>query len=95
VSGQASTILASGRVTQDLPSFLQILADVLEAPVVPVTTKRATLRGTALLALEVLAPEVERAAPATGETLAPVPERAEYYRGRQEAYQGLYASVVG
>ena len=25
----------------------------------------------------------------------PVPERAEYYRGRQEAYQGLYASVVG
>jgi gluconokinase len=95
VSGQASTILASGRVTQDLPSFLQILADVLEAPVVPVPTKRATLRGTALLALEVLAPDVERAASATGETLAPVPGRAEYYRGRQEAYQGLYASVVG
>jgi gluconokinase len=95
VSGQAPTILASGRVAQDLPSFLQVLADVLEAPVVPVTMKRATLRGTALLALEVLAPEVERVAPVTGETLAPVAERAEYYRGRREEYQGLYEAVVG
>ena len=43
----------------------------------------------------VAAMESERAAPATGETLAPVPERAEYYRGRQEAYQGLYEAVVG
>ena len=95
VSGQAPTILASGRVAQDVPSFLQILADVLDAPVVPVTTKRATLRGTALLALEVLAPDVERAAPATAETLAPVAERAEHYRGRREEYQRLYEAVVG
>ncbi|SDT33546.1 gluconokinase [Friedmanniella luteola] len=95
VSGPASTILASGRVAQDVPSFLQILADVLAAPVVPVTTKRATLRGTALLALEVLAPDVERVGPAVGETLTPVEGRAEYYRGRREAYQGLYAAVVG
>lgn len=95
VSGQQPTILASGRVTQDVPSFLQVLADVLDAPVVPVTTKRATLRGTALLALEVLAPDVERAAPATGETLTPVPGRSDHYRGRREEYQRLYAAVVG
>ncbi len=69
VSGQAPRILASGRVTQDVPALLQILADVLEAPVVPVTTKRATLHGTAVLALEVLAPDVERAPASTAQTL--------------------------
>ena len=51
-------ILASGRVTQDLPSWLQVLADVLGTPVEPVTLKRATLHGTALHALEVLAPDI-------------------------------------
>ena len=95
VSGQSATILASGRVAQEVPSFLQILADVLSAEVVPVTTKRATLRGTALLALEVLAPEVERAGPAVGETLTPVAGREEYYGGRREEYQRLYEAVVG
>lgn len=95
VSGQAPRILASGRVTQDVPSFLQILADVLEAPVVPVTTKRATLHGTALLGLEVLAPDVERVPAATAETLAPVAERGEYYRTRREEYQRLYEAIVG
>lgn len=94
VSGQAPRILASGRVTQDVPSFLQILADVLEAPVVPVTTKRATLRGTALLGLEVIAPEVERVPPTAAETLVPVARRGEYYRGRREEYQRLYEAVV-
>lgn len=95
VSGPSATILASGRVTQDVPSFLQVLADVLEAEVVPVTTKRATLRGTALLALEVLAPDVERVGSAVGETLTPVPERAAYYGVRRKEYQRLYEAVVG
>lgn len=94
VSGQLPTILASGGVSQELPSLLQILADVLEAPVVPVTMKRVTLRGTALLALQVLAPDVKRLPPVTGETLGPVAERAEYYRARREEYQRLYEAVV-
>jgi gluconokinase len=37
-------ILAGGRVTQDLPQWLQVLADVLGTPVEPVTLKRATLQ---------------------------------------------------
>ena len=88
-------ILASGRVTQDLPSWLQVLADVLAAPVEPVTLKRATLRGTALHALEVLAPDVPRAALATSPTLHPVPEHDAYYRHRAEQYDRLYRAVVG
>ncbi len=95
VSGRRPTILASGRVAQEVPSFLQILADVLDAPVVPVTTKRATLHGTALLPLEVLAPDVERAPATTGTTLEPVSARAEYYRDRRAEYQQLYEAVVG
>ena len=88
-------ILASGRITQDLPSWLQVLADVLAAPVEPVTLKRATLRGTALHALEVLAPDVPRAAVPTAPTLHPVPEHDAYYRGRAEQYDRLYRAVVG
>jgi gluconokinase len=87
-------ILASGRVTQDLPGWLQVLADVLDAAVEPVTIKRATLRGTALHALEVLAPATPRAPVATGQSLQPVAERRRYYQGRAEAYAELYAAVI-
>jgi gluconokinase len=94
VAGQPQRILASGRVTQDLPAWLQLLSDVLGAPVTPVTIKRATLRGTALIALEVLAPGVARAASATGDTRQPVGERAAYYSARMLEYQALYDATI-
>jgi gluconokinase len=94
VAGQSQRILASGRVTQDLPAWLQILADVLEAPVIPVTIKRSTLRGTALVALDVLAPGVARAASATGEIRQPVGDRAAAYRSRKQEYQTLYDAAI-
>jgi gluconokinase len=94
VAGQPQRILASGRVTQDLPAWLQILADVLEAPVIPVTIKRSTLRGTALIALDVLAPEVARTASATGEIRQPVTDRAASYRARKQDYQALYEAAI-
>jgi gluconokinase len=94
VAGQPQRILASGRVTQDLPAWLQILADVLEAPVIPVTIKRSTLRGTALIALDVLAPDVPRTASATGEIRQPVADRAASYRARKQEYQTLYEAAI-
>jgi gluconokinase len=87
-------IVASGRVTQDLPRWLQVLADVLGTPVEAVTTKRTTLRGTALHALEVLAPDTARAPLDTAETLQPVADRREYYRDRKERYDRLYRAVI-
>ncbi len=87
-------VLASGRVTQDLPSWLQVLADALGTPVEPVTMKRATLHGTALHALEVLAPATERAPVPTGPTLHPVPEHRDHYRDRAEQYDRLYRAVI-
>ena len=89
VAGQPQLILASGRVTQDLPAWLQILADVLEATVIPVTIKRSTLRGTALIALDVMAPDVARTASATGKIRQPVADRAAPYRARKQDYQAL------
>lgn len=54
------------------------------------TIKRSTLRGTALIALDVLAPGITRAASATGEIRQPVVDRAAAYRFRMEEYQTLY-----
>lgn len=87
-------VLASGRVTQDLPGWLQVLADVLGAPVEPVTIKRATLRGTAVHALEVLAPDTRREPPRTGPTLHPVAAHTAHYRTRAEQYDRLYRAVI-
>ena len=94
VAGRTQRILASGRVTQDLPEWLQVLADTLGAPVVPVTIKRSTLHGTALLALDTLAPGVDRAAVDVGPTHQPVPARAGYYADRAARYEDLYRAVV-
>jgi len=88
-------VLASGRVTQDLPNWLQVLADVLGTPVEPVTLKRATLHGTALHALDVLAPDTARAPVPTGVTLHPAPEHRDHYRDRAAQYDRLYEAVIG
>jgi gluconokinase len=95
VAGDPRRIVASGRVTQDLPSWLQLLADVLGAPVEPVTMKRATLHGTALHALEVLAPDTARAPVRTGPTLHPVAAHHDHHRDRAQQYDELYRAVIG
>ncbi len=63
VAGQSNRVVASGRITQSLPHLLQLIADAIGTPVEHVALKRATLRGSALLALETLAPDVPRADP--------------------------------
>ena len=94
VAGDLQEIRASGRVVAELPGMLQVLADVLGTPVVPVTIRRATLRGTALHALEVLAPDVPRSPLATSRAVQPVTGREAHYRGRAEEYQQVYAALV-
>lgn len=88
-------VVAAGRVAQEVPGLLQILADVLGAPVARADFKRATLRGTALLALETLAPGVAPAQPPYGPEHAPVPERAEHYRRGRARFEELYAALIG
>ncbi|WP_127130269.1 gluconokinase [Georgenia sp. SYP-B2076] len=93
-AGRPQRIVASGRVTQDVPTWLQVLADAIGAPVDHVTMKRTTLHGTALVALEVLAPDVPRAAVEIGGSYEPVPAHAEHYAGRKARFQALYDAVV-
>ncbi|RPF26470.1 gluconokinase [Georgenia muralis] len=91
---RADRIMASGRVAKDLPEWLQILADVLGRPVTHVTARRSTLRGTALIALDVLAPGVARSSPETGATYEPVAGRSGYYADRGARFAALYDALV-
>ena len=93
-AGPPQHILASGRITQDLPDLLQVLADALGVPVTPVTSKRTTLRGTAIMALDVLAPGAPKAVPATGQVRRPDAGTSAYYARRALAYQALYEAVI-
>lgn len=101
-SGDASSptahtarIHASGRVLADLPEFAGMLADALQAPVIPVTGKRVTLRGTALLALDTLAPGVDRADPSLGDARAPQAGHADHYAALASRFDDLYRATVG
>ncbi|MFI5898144.1 gluconokinase [Actinoplanes sp. NPDC051513] len=91
---QVVQVAAAGRVSNDQPQWLQVLADVLGRPVTHVTRRRATQRGTALLSLDVLAPEIPRAPRATGATYEPRPEHAEYYAGRRVRFAEVYDALV-
>ncbi|HPF76770.1 MULTISPECIES: gluconokinase [Phycicoccus] len=77
-------IHAGGGLLSGIPSFATILANALELPVIPVTTKRTTLRGTALLALEALAPGSVPPPPDLAEAIEPDPAQAAHY-ARQAA----------
>jgi gluconokinase len=90
----AVRVVASGGVTNVAPAWLQIAADALGRPITRVAEPRATLRGTALIALEVLAPDVARAPCALAETYSPNPEHSAYYREALARQEEIYAAVV-
>lgn len=94
VAGDVTAIRASGRVPAQEPALLGILADALGAPVLPVTIKRSTLHGVALLALEVLAPDVERAEVDQGPWSVPDPAHRAYYDERAARFAALYDAVI-
>lgn len=91
---QPERVIASGRVTTDHPAWLNILADTLRCDVVPLAMKRATLRGTALIALNIIAPGIDRAVPQFGERISPTEDHAEYYRKLRASFEALYQSLV-
>ena len=92
---EVSRVVASGSVTARYPAFLQVLADVLQVPVEHVQIKRSTLLGAALVALETVAPDVERALPPVTATYEPRPGFADYYAGVRTRFEELYpVSVV-
>ncbi|OLT15575.1 sugar kinase [Serinicoccus sp. CUA-874] len=93
VAPQPEKLYAGGGVAADRPELMQIMADAMRTPVTPVKMKRSTLHGTALLALESLAPDVRRARPERGETLAPDYVRRPYYSERFGRFQLVYEAL--
>ncbi|MGN9908620.1 FGGY family carbohydrate kinase [Phytohabitans sp. LJ34] len=91
---QIVQVAAAGRVSNDQPEWLQILADVLGRPVTHVTGRRTTQRGTALLALDLLAPDAPRAPRTTGTTYEPRPAHVEHYAARRARFAKVYDALV-
>ncbi len=78
----------------EAPGLLTVLADGLSLELTPVTIKRSTLLGCALIALDVLAPGVERVQAETGPALRPDPVRASFYDQRQAKLDEMYRAVA-
>jgi gluconokinase len=95
VAPEAARIVASGGVTRVATGWLQIAADALGRPITRVAQARTTLRGTALMALEVLAPDVPRTLSALAETYVPNPEHYDYYREALARQEQIYAALFG
>lgn len=93
VAPQAGAVRVGGRVAVDHPALLQLMADAMATPVTPVTIKRSTLHGTALLALESLAPEVAPAQVDAEATLVPDPAHAPHYRDRCDRFERTYRAL--
>lgn len=88
-------VVASGGAVEGLPTWQQILADMFALPVVQSLEGQATLRGTSLMALDVLAPDRERPPAATGRTYEPNPDNAEAYRRAALRQASDYRCLVG
>lgn len=91
----AEALHIGGSVTTEYPAVLQIIADVLGLPVTPVTIRRSTLLGNALLALETVAPGEVRIGPEHAAPLEPQGDRAEYYQERVARFEEVYATMFG
>lgn len=87
-------LVATGRASADLPGLLQMVADASGVPVVPLLMPRSTLRGTALHALLVLAPDGAPSPVPLGNPFMPVGPRRPYYEARARQLDELHRHLV-
>lgn len=94
VAGNPDRLRASGRVANNIPGLVQIVADASGLPVEPIDIKRSTLHGTALFALEVIAPSVTKQEVPLREVHEPHEDRAPYYAERLRRFEDLYDATI-
>jgi gluconokinase len=87
-------LIASGGGIETVPGWTGILADILGLPVTTSAEGQATLRGTALLALEIVAPDHARAHAAIGETANPDAANGPLYLEKRRTHADAYAALV-
>lgn len=92
ISPELTSVIAAGGITTALPAWLEIVASVIGLPVRPLTIKRSTLRGNAVLALQQLAPEIPRTIPDLGTVVQPDLSWMSEYQERYERFLDLYAT---
>jgi gluconokinase len=85
-------VVATGGALQADADWVQILADVLERPVVVPDVEEASLRGAGVLVLEQTGVEVPP--PPALRVLEPRPERFEAHRAARQRQRELYAAVT-
>lgn len=90
-----TTYLATGGVLRRSPFWMQMLADMLNRPVVEATVTQASSRGAALLVLEASGrlPSLSAASPGRGRRFDPRPDRHQQYQDalarHRQAYEAL------
>lgn len=91
-----SIIVGGGAALRKSPTWLQIIADALNQPIVVSEVEEASGRGAALLALESLGVLLDAGdVPSDlGATYVPAPARHERYRAAIERQRELYARLV-
>jgi gluconokinase len=87
-------VIASGGGIESVSGWCSILADVLGLPVTASAEGQATLRGTALVALDVLAPDAARTHAAVGDTVNPDASAASAYLEKRRQHNAAYAALV-
>jgi gluconokinase len=98
---EVKQVVASGGALLNSPTWMQILADVLNQPVTASAEGETTSRGAALLALEQLgvfssksSAGLEQASFDFGQTFYPNPARHSLYQAAMERQQNLYQKLV-
>ena len=89
---EVETVVATGGVMVQEPSWLQLLADVLGRPVAASDVDESSARGAAVVALERLGEAPEE--PSVGRAFEPRAERAAVYRHARERQRELYDAVT-
>jgi gluconokinase len=94
--GDDRTVIASGRAILNSPAWLQIVADVLDRPVLALDDTEASARGTALIALQSagLIGSIEEATFTYRARYVPDAEGHARYRDAKERQDQLYKRVA-
>ncbi len=97
VAPDAHAVVASGGALMKSPTWIQIIADTLDVPVIASAEAEATSRGAALLALKALGviESLDDLPAAVGAACAPDAARHAIYARASERQKKLYNAVVG
>lgn len=94
VNPDIEKIIASGGVSQHYWGLMDTLAQTFGFPVQVVNVKRVTMRGAAVLALNVINPGFQVAPIPDTELTHPNPEWRDYFVDLQERFEQLYEEVI-